>query len=169
MWAEHLNLFKSNPLWDLNSLSLIAKGTLVVWIFPCNTPLILWSDPTAFIACKLVVVTWLIAYGAVMKPRAPVEQLPHGDAARYALVSRLLTMHLYQVTPPHCFDTKYYSWKYSGVWTGNPQRVDEIVFSQSKQEEVVLEEACMLRSQFIQGLVHIVDKEGKETRTPGKS
>ena len=33
------------------------------------------------------------------------------------------------------FDTKY-----SGVWMGNPQRVDEIVFSQSKQEEVVLEE-----------------------------
>ena len=36
-------------------------------------------DPTAFIACKLVVVAWLIAYGAVMKLRAPVEQLPHGD------------------------------------------------------------------------------------------
>ena len=28
--VEHLNLFKSNPLWDLNSLSLVAKGTLVV-------------------------------------------------------------------------------------------------------------------------------------------
>ena len=45
---------------------------------------------------------------------------------------------------------------------GNPQRVDEMVFSQSKQEEVVSEEACMLRSHFIQRLVHIVDKEGKE-------
>ena len=30
---------------------------------------------------------------------------------------------------------------------GHPQRVDEIVFPQSKQENVVLEEACMLRSQ----------------------
>ena len=39
-------------------------------------------DPTAFIVCKLVVVAWLIAYGATTKPRAPVEQLPHGDAAR---------------------------------------------------------------------------------------
>ena len=28
--AEHLNLFKSNQLWDLNSLSLVVKGTLVV-------------------------------------------------------------------------------------------------------------------------------------------
>ena len=33
---------------------------------------------------------------------------------------------------------------------GNPQWVDEIVFLQSNQENVVLEEACMLRSQFIQ-------------------
>ena len=28
--AEHLNLFKSNPSLDLNSLSLVVKGTLVV-------------------------------------------------------------------------------------------------------------------------------------------
>ena len=53
--------------------------------------------------------------------------------------------------------------------TGNPQWVDEVVFSQSKQKEVVLEEACMLQSQFIQRLVYIMDKEGKERRTPGKS
>ena len=33
---------------------------------------------------------------------------------------------------------------------GNPQWVDEIVFPQSKQENVVLEEACISRSQFIQ-------------------
>ena len=30
-------------------------------------------DPTAFIACKLVIVAWLIAYGAAMKLRAPME------------------------------------------------------------------------------------------------
>ena len=36
------------------------------------------------------------------------------------------------------------------------------MFSQSKQEEVVLEEVCMSCSQFIQRLVHMVDKEGKE-------
>ena len=51
---------------------------------------------------------------------------------------------------------------------GNTQRVDEIVFSQSKQEEVVLGEACMLRSQFIQRLVHVVDKEGKKRRVVRK-
>ena len=45
---------------------------------------------------------------------------------------------------------------------GTPQWVDEILFSQSKQEEMVLEEACVSRSQFIQRLVHIMDKEGKE-------
>ena len=27
-------------------------------------------DPTTFIACKLVIVAWLIAYGATTKPRA---------------------------------------------------------------------------------------------------
>ena len=91
-----------------------------------------------------------------------MEQLPHGDAARYALVSRLLTKYLYQVTLLYCFCYKYSPRKYSGVRMGNPQRVDEMVFSQSKQEEVVLEEACMLRSQFIQRLVHIVVKEEKE-------
>ena len=62
-------------------------------------------DPTTFIACKLVVVAWLIAHGAMTKPRAPVEQLPHGDAARHALVSRLLTKYLYQVTLPYRFAT----------------------------------------------------------------
>ena len=28
-------------------------------------------DPTAFIVCKLVIVAWLIAYGAATTPRAP--------------------------------------------------------------------------------------------------
>ena len=64
-------------------------------------------DPTAFIVSKLVVVAWLIAYGAMTKPRAPVEQLPHGDAARHALVSRLLTKYLYQVTQLYHFCYKY--------------------------------------------------------------
>ena len=34
-----------------------------------------------------------------------MEQLPHGDAARHALVSRLLTMYFYQVTLPYRFAT----------------------------------------------------------------
>ena len=100
-------------------------------------------DPTVFIACKLVVVAWLIAYGAATKPRAPVEQLTHGDAARHALVSRLLTKYLYYVTSPY-----HFWYKKLGVWTGNPQRVDEIVFSQGKQEEVVLGEERMTWSWF---------------------
>ena len=61
-----------------------------------------------------------------------MEQVPH--------VSRLLTKYLYQVTPPYRFFYKYFSWKYSSVRTRNSQQVDEIVFSQSEQEEVVLEE-----------------------------
>ena len=60
-------------------------------------------DPTTFIVSKLVVVAWLIAYGATMKLRAPVEQLPHGDTTLHALVSRLLTKYLYQVTPSYYF------------------------------------------------------------------
>ena len=71
-----------------------------------------------------------------------MEQLPHGDAARHALVSRLLTKYLYKVTPPYHFVIKFSPWKYSGVQTGNPQRVDAEVFSQGKQE-VVLEEERM--------------------------
>ena len=86
---------------------------------------------------------WLIAYGAAMKPRAPVKQLPHGDAARHALVSRLMTKCLYQVALPYPFCYKIFPWKGLGVQTGNPQQVDDIVFSQGKQEEVVLEEESM--------------------------
>ena len=56
----------------------------------------------------MVVVAWLIAYGATTTPRAPVEQLPHGDAAWHALVSRLLTKYLYQVTPPYRFCYKIF-------------------------------------------------------------
>ena len=76
-----------------------------------------------------------------------MEQLPHGDAARHTLVSRFLTKYLYQVTPSYYFATKFSPWKCSGVQTGNPQWVDELVFSQGKQEEVVLEEESMTWSQ----------------------
>ena len=72
-----------------------------------------------------------------------MEQLPHGDAAWHALVSRFLTKYLYQVTPPYHFATKFFPWKCLGVQTGNPQRVDAKVFSQSKKEEMVLEEESM--------------------------
>ena len=58
-------------------------------------------DPTAFMACKLVIVAWLIAYGAATKPRAPCGTAATCDAAWHALVSRLLTKYLYQVTPPY--------------------------------------------------------------------
>jgi len=112
-------------------------------------------DPTAFMACKLVVVAWLIAYGATTKPRAPVEQLPYDDAARHALVSRLLTKYLCQVTPPYHFCYKCSPWKYSGVQTGNPQRVDAEVFSQGKQE-VVLDKESMTWSQSI-GKMDVVE------------
>ena len=87
-------------------------------------------------ACKLIVVTGLKAYGAATKPRAPCGTAATCDAARHALVSRLLTKYLYQVTPPHRFVLKFCPWKCSGVQTGNPQRVDAEVFSQGTQEMV---------------------------------
>ena len=63
-------------------------------------------DPTTFMACKLVIVAWLKAYGAMTKPRAPCGTATTCDAARHALVSRLLTKYLYQVTPPNRFVLK---------------------------------------------------------------
>ena len=87
-------------------------------------------------ACKLVIVAWLIAYGATMTSRAPVEQLPHGDAAWHALVSRFLTKYLCQATPPYCFVLKIFSLEMFRWSNGNPQWVDVEVFSQGKQEMV---------------------------------
>jgi hypothetical protein len=58
--------------------------------------------PTALTASKLVIVAWLIAYGAMTESRATCGSRPHGCAARRALVSRLLTKHFYQVTPQYC-------------------------------------------------------------------
>ena len=86
---------------------------------------------------------WLIAYGAVTKPMAPMEQLPQGDAGWHTLVSSLLTSTFARLHHYTTLATKYSSWKYLGVRTENPQLVDEIVFPQSKQEKVILEEACM--------------------------
>ena len=60
-------------------------------------------DPTTFMACKLVVVAWLKAYGAAMKPRAPCGTAATCDAAQHVMASRLLTKYLYQVTSPYRF------------------------------------------------------------------
>jgi len=83
-------------------------------------------DPTAFMACKLVVVAWLKAYGAATKPRAPCGTAATCDAARHALVSRLLTKYLYQVTPPNrfVFKKKISPWKCLSVQMGSPQQGD---------------------------------------------
>ena len=84
------------------------------------------------------------------------------DAARYALVSRLLTSTFTKLHRRTALDTKYSSWKYSGVQTGNPQQVDEIVFSQSKQEEVVLEEACMFDLSSYKGWCILWTRKGRK-------
>ena len=65
-------------------------------------------DPTAFMACKLVVVAWLKAYGAATKPRDTCGTAATCDAARHALVSRLLTKYLCRVTPPYHFVLKIF-------------------------------------------------------------
>ena len=67
-----------------------------------------------------------------------MEQLPHDAAARHALVSRLLTKYLYQVTLPYHFCYKIFSLKIFRCSNRNPQQVDDILFSQGKQDEVVL-------------------------------
>jgi hypothetical protein len=67
-------------------------------------------DPTAFTVSKLVIVAWLIAYGAATEPRATGGSRPHGCAAWRALVSRLLTKCFYQVTPQYCSCYKYSPW-----------------------------------------------------------
>ena len=107
---EHLNLCKTNQSLNLNSLSLVVKGTLLFEFFSLQYSVYsVVYDPTAFMACKLVVVAWLKAYGAAMKPRAPCGTAATCDAARHALVSRLLTKYLYQVTPPYRFVLKIFS------------------------------------------------------------
>ena len=84
------------------------RETFVVEFFPCDTPYSVVYDPTAFMACKLVVVAWLKAYGAATKPRAPCGTAATCDAARHALVSRLLTKYLCRVTPPYHFVLKIF-------------------------------------------------------------
>jgi hypothetical protein len=57
-----------------------------------------------------------------------VEQLPHGDATRHVLVSRLLTITF---TKLHCCIT--FTTKYPCVLMRNPQRVDGVVLFQSNR------------------------------------
>jgi hypothetical protein len=64
-----------------------------------------------------------------------VEQLPHGDAAQHALVSRLLTSTFTKLHSCITFTTKY-----PCVLTGNPQRVDGVVLFQSNRVSMVFEE-----------------------------
>ena len=142
--ADHLNLFKIQSVVGFEFLVPCCERN------PCclNLPLQYSSysvvcDHTAFMAYKLVIVIWLIAYGAMMKPRAPMEQLPHGDAARHVLVSRLLTKYLYQVTSPYRFCYKIFSLEIFRCSNGkSTMDLCHSVLS-SKQADVVLEEESM--------------------------
>ena len=98
-------------------------------------------DPTAFMACKLVIVAWLKAYGAATKPRAPCGIAITCDAARHALVLRLLTKYLYQVTPPYHFVLKIFSLEMFRCSNGKSTTGDAEVFSQGTQEMVLEEES----------------------------
>ena len=73
-----------------------------------------------------------------------MEQLPQGDAARHALVSRLLTSTFVKLHHRTALATKCSPLeKYPCVLTENPHRVDEVVLLQSDQDNVVLEEVRM--------------------------
>ena len=100
--------------------------------------------PLFFTACKLVIVSWLIACGAMMKPRAPVEQLPHGDAAWHTLVSRLLTKHHCQVKQLYCFYYKIFSLENILAFEREIHNgLMKMVILQSNGEDVILEEVRM--------------------------
>ena len=72
-----------------------------------------------------------------------MEQLPHGDAAWHALVLRLLTKHLYHVTPLYHFCYKIFSLEIFRCSNGkSTMDLCHSVLS-SKQADVVLEEESM--------------------------
>ena len=98
-----LKSFKNKFVVGFNFLVPCCEGNpCCLKFFPLKySPYSVVYDPTAFMACKLVIVAWLIAYGAPMKLRAPCGTTATCDTARHALVSRLLTKYLYQVTPPY--------------------------------------------------------------------
>ena len=108
--TEHLNLFKNKSVVGFEFLVPCCEGNPCCLNLPLQySPYFVVYDPTAFMACKLVVVAWLIAYGAATKPRAPCGTAATCDAARHALVSRLLTKYLCRVTPPYHFVLKIFS------------------------------------------------------------
>ena len=135
--AEHLNLFLNKSIIGFEFLVPCCEGNFCCLNFPLQySPYSVVYDPTAFMACKLVIVAWLKAYGATTKPRAPCGTAATCDAARHALVSRLLTKYLYQVTPPYRFVLKIFSlemfrWSNRKSTTGDAE-----VFSQGTQEMV---------------------------------
>ena len=58
--------------WICIPCPLLWREPLLFKFFPLQySPYSVVYDPTAFMACKLVIVAWLKAYGAAMKLRAP--------------------------------------------------------------------------------------------------
>ena len=98
-----------------------------------------------------------------------MEQLPHGDAARHALVSRLLTKYLYQVTPLYHFCYKYSPWEYSGVQTKNPQQVDEIVFAQVNMRRWFWRKRVCRDLSSYKGWCILWTRKGKQKKSSKKS
>ena len=107
--TEHLIFLKNKSVVGFEFLVPCCGGKLLLLNFSLAIPpYSVVYDPTAFWACKLVIVAWLKAYGAATKPRALCGTAATCDAARHALVSRFLTTYLYQVTPPYRFVLKIF-------------------------------------------------------------
>ena len=107
--TEHLNLFKNKSVVGFEFLVPCCGGKPLLLDFSLAIPSYsVVYDPTAFMACKLVIVAWLKAYGAATKPRAPCGTAATCDAARHALVSRFLAKYLCRVTPPYHFVLKIF-------------------------------------------------------------
>ena len=106
--TEHLNFFKNKSVVGFEFLVPCCGGKLLLLNFSLAIPpYSVVYDPTAFMACKLVIVAWLKAYGATTKLRALYGTATTCDAGQHALVSRLLTKYLYQVTPSYRFVLKF--------------------------------------------------------------
>ena len=75
--TEHLNLLKKSIIGFEFLVPCCGGKPLLLNFSLAIPPYSVVYDPTAFMACKLVIVAWLKAYGAATNRGLSVEQLPH--------------------------------------------------------------------------------------------
>jgi hypothetical protein len=99
-WSSHRLLVDSKPC---DYLCLLSLHCIMLILYSQNCAV--WDF--SLVMC-LVIVSWLVLYGATMKPRASYGPRPQGCAARHALVSWfLVTIHCR--TTPTCYSHMNFS------------------------------------------------------------